>query len=361
MKDIIINNITEDQLCIQICEELLRILESIPVLSNIDVHNSNSRKYDIEACANISLNEKFVIICNVKKRSEPLYVRKAAEQLIMENKHLKINNRDDIYCMIAAPYISQESSKICEDIGVGYVDLSGNCLLKYRSLYVRVEGNLNKYSERRRSKSLFERSSVRSSIILRHILQNPVKKWKLQELADVSSSSIGQVSKVKNFLLEREFIISENNGFYVIKPKELIIEWAKVYNLKPNTVYECYSTNKIPYIEEKIIDMKYKKGIECVLTSFAGAVRYAPSVNYNKIHVYVPLQDFQEAITFLGCKKVTSGSNISIIVPYDQCVLLDARNIKGSLVASPVQVCLDLLGLKGRGEEAAEAILRKEL
>jgi hypothetical protein len=72
------------------------------------------------------------------------------------------------------------------------------------------------------------------------------------------------------------------------------------------------------------------------------------------------LQDLQEAIIFIGCKKVTSGSNISIIVPYDQSILFDTREIKGSMVVSPVQICLDLMGLIGRGEEAATAVLEKE-
>ena len=36
------------------------------------------------------------------------------------------------------------------------------------------------------------------------------------------------------------------------------------------------------------------------------------------------------------------------------------QKIKGIDVVSPVQACLDLLGLKGRGEEAAQAILDKE-
>jgi len=42
-------------------------------------------------------------------------------------------------------------------------------------------------------------------------------------------------------------------------------------------------------------------------------------------------------------------------------MLHDARNIKDQQVASPVQVYLDCMRLKGRGEEMAEAILAKEI
>lgn len=358
--DIVIDNITHQQIEIQTIENLQRLLESIPILNNIDVCNAGRNEIDIEAHANIEAHQELHIICEVKKKAEPMHIRNAINQLKRYKMQLKQENDNDFYCMISAPYISQASSRILEEEGVGYIDLSGNCLIKYQSIYVRVECNPNKYSEKRGSKSIFERSSIKSSIILRNLLQNPVKKWKMQELADISLSSIGQVSKVKKFLEERELITSGENGFSVNRPKEVISEWAKVYNSKPNTVYECYSLDSIPQIEQKIIEMKDKKGIECILTGFAGGVRYAPTVRYNKVHVYVPLQDLQEAIIFLGCKKVTSGANISIIVPYDQSVLFDARKIKGCKIASPVQICLDLMGLKGRGEEAATAVLEKE-
>ncbi len=355
-----LNAITEQQIEIQIIEKLQIILEKIPILNNIDIYNARRKEFDIEACANIGEDKKLHIICEVKNKAEPLYIRNAINQLNKYKMQFKKEYGHDFYYMIAAPYISEASSKILEEEEIGYIDLSGNCLIKYHSVYVRIEGNPNKYSEKRGSKSIFERSSIRSGIILRNLLQNPDKTWKIQELADVSLSSIGQVSKVKKFLEEREFIKSETSGFSVIKPKEIITEWAKAYNSKKNTVYECYSMESIPQIEQKLIDIKDIKGIECVLTGFAGAVRYAPTVRYNKVHVYVPLQDLQEAIMFLECKEVTSGSNISIIVPYDQSVLFDVRIIKNSMVASPVQTCLDLMGLKGRGDEAAEAILDKE-
>lgn len=358
--DITIDNITHQQIEIQIIEKLQRVLESIPILDNIDVCNARRNEIDIEAYANIDSYQKLHIICEVKKKAEPLHIRNAVNQLKRYKMLLEQVNDNNSYCMVAAPYISQASSRILEEEGIGYIDLSGNCMIKHQSVYVRVEGNPNKYSEKRGSKSIFERSSVQSSIILRNLFQNPDKKWKMQELADVASSSIGQVSKVKKFLEEREFITSSENGFSVNRTKEVISEWAKVYNSKPNTVYECYSLDSIPQIEQKFIEMKEEKGIECILTGFAGGVRYSPTVRYNKVHVYVPLQDLQEAITFIGCKKVTSGSNISIIVPYDSSVLFDSRKIKGSMVVSPVQVCLDLIGLKGRGEEASIAILEKE-
>jgi len=59
----------------------------------------------------------------------------------------------------------------------------------------------------------------------------------------------------------------------------------------------------------------------------------------------------------LSLKEVASSANVALFTPYDEGVLYGARQIDGICIASPVQVYLDLLGVKGRGEEAAKAIL----
>ena len=266
----------------------------------------------------------------------------------------------DCYCMIGAPYISDESRKICQEMGIGCLDLAGNCLLIHKSLYVWIEGKPNRFKERRGSKSIFERSSVQSGMILRCLMKDPRKVWKLQDLATASSSSIGQVSKVKKFLDEREFSASASPGFFIRKPRELVLEWGKVYNSKPNVMYECYSLDSVPQFEQRLAAMNSTFGLRYALTGFAGGARFAPAVNYNKIHVYIQLQDLEEAIRILDCRRVSSGANISIIIPDDACVLADTRNIDGHIIASPLQVSIDLLGLKGRGEEAAAAIINRE-
>lgn len=359
-EDIKLQHITLKQVEIQIQEQLLRLLDNIPILKDVNVFSSHNEKYDIKAITKTESGDDLVFLCEVKTSGEPRYIRSAVEQFMEYREYSQKVGRNKHYFIVAAPYVSPQSSKICEEHDMGYIDLSGNCLIKYKGIYVRVEGKPNKYKDMRKSRSIYERNAVKSSVILRTILSEMNKQWRVQDLAKASSSSIGQVSNVKKFLEEREYIVSGEQGFYVSKPKNLLEDWAKVYHSKPNTVVECYSIDPVPQIERKLVNMHDKKGIEYALTGFAGGVRYSPAVRYNKVHVYIPLQDLQESMDFLGVKKVDSGSNVSIIVPYDPCVLLDTREVQGGRVASPVQVCLELLGLKGRGEEAAMALLEGE-
>jgi hypothetical protein len=159
---------------------------------------------------------------------------------------------------------------------------------------------------------------------------------------------------------EREFIRKDEAGFALQKLKNLIMEWSNVYNSKTNTVHDYYTLDSVPQIEQRLAEMKEKNGVEYALTAYAAAVRYSPAVRYNKVHAYISMRDLKNAAEFLGCKPVTSGANLSFIEPYDPCVLFGKQEIGGSDIVSPVQASLDLLGLKGRGEEAALAILAKE-
>jgi hypothetical protein len=62
-----------------------------------------------------------------------------------------------------------------------------------------------------------------------------------------------------------------------------------------------------------------------------------------------------------GCKEVDSGAIIAVYIADSDEVFTDWREINQSIVASPLQVFLDCMQLKGRGEEMAEAVYAKEI
>ena len=267
----------------------------------------------------------------------------------------------DMYCVILAPYITEQTAEICKNADVGFLDMAGNCYIAYESLYVEIKGNKNENKPGRGMKSIYERSSVVSSVILRTLLENSGRKWKLKELAQTVGCSIGQVSKVKDFLVRQTYVDQGIEGISVINPKAIMNDWAKVYSDSTEERIQCYSLFGITDIEAKISKMKEDMGIDCLLTGFSGGVRYQPVVRYQKVHALIDAVDLENAINFLGLKKVDSGANVIFIVKYDSCVGLNSRMINNCPVASPVQVFLDCMSLKGRGEEIAEAILDKEI
>ena len=79
-------------------------------------------------------------------------------------------------------------------------------------------------------------------------------------------------------------------------------------------------------------------------------------VRYQRATAYVE-RDVDELARRLGLKRVTSGANVRLIVPGDEGIFAGVRNVDGVAVAAPAQIYVDLLGQRGRGEEAANALL----
>jgi hypothetical protein len=79
-------------------------------------------------------------------------------------------------------------------------------------------------------------------------------------------------------------------------------------------------------------------------------------VRYQRATAYV-IGPLDEVAGRMGLRRVTSGANVSLIKPYDEGVLWGSKEVDGAIVVSALQAYLDLLNFRGRGEEAAEAVL----
>jgi hypothetical protein len=62
-----------------------------------------------------------------------------------------------------------------------------------------------------------------------------------------------------------------------------------------------------------------------------------------------------------GAKVVESGANLVALRATDEFVFYGQRHVGKVSIVSPLQLYLDLVHLPGRGAEAAEEILRREI
>ena len=274
---------------------------------------------------------------------------------------IKKQDKSQGVSILVAPYISERTAQICEDNGMSYFDYAGNCWFVGHSIFLSEKGNKNPQPKEQRSVSIFERTSVVSSCILRELFADVTKIWKLKHLAEKVDCSIGQVSKLMNVLVENAWVEKVPDGYKIIDPESLLLEWSKDYGKKEITSYACYSLDNVSVIEDRLKKLKKDTGIDSYLTGLSGGVRYAPVVRYNKVHVYIAPENIREALSYLDMKEVSSGSNVVILPLENDSYIKDYRVIGESTVVSPLQIYLDSMQIKGRGEEMAEAVLRKEI
>jgi len=325
---------------------LMSVLEKIPFLKITSVERGAN---GADILVNLAIDDKKqVLVVEVKSNGQPRLAREAVNQLMRYR-----NAFPNAYLIFMAPYISPQAAEICMKDGVGYLDFAGNCYLSFGQVYIEQTGKPNPFRTRRDLVSLF---SPKSSRVLRVLLNNPGRAWKTQELADEARVSLGQVSNVKKLLLDREWI-TKQDGFLLSEPWLLLVEWADAYSYRKNEVRNFYSLKSIPQIEADLAKVCRAKSIEYALTGFSGAARFAPAVRYTRVMAYV-YNTGEDVASLLNLKEVESGANVMILGPYDEGVFYGTQSVDDIRIVSPLQIYLDLKGYKGRGEEAADVLLR---
>lgn len=332
---------------------LLSCLSKIPFLKVTKFGEAlspqNSQLFDMTA--KIKFPEAALsLIAEVRASGQPRFAREAV------NKMLRYRDRlPDAYFVFIAPYISSKAAEICEGEGVGYLDLSGNCLLSFDKIFIQKKDYPNQFKEKRDLKCLYAPKAER---ILRVLLCNPGKKWKIKELAAESRVSLGQVSNVKKILLDRELISGERGGFSLKDPVALLREWAENYDYRRNKPQEFYTLQSISDIETAFATYCNSRKIKYAFTGFSGAARIEPAVRYNKAMVYA-VDLTGEDLSAMSLKAVTSGGNLLLLTPYDEGIFYGSIKVNEIQVVSEIQLYLDLQGFRGRGEEAAEVIYER--
>ncbi len=341
----------------QIAERLQRYLAQVPRLGPVSVRQATliaGIRIDIDAVVNIG-DLQYEILVEVKSDGSPSVMRQAAGQL----RSLRRSLPDDanIYLAIGAPYISKEGMDVCKEEGVGCVDAAGNCFLSFGGVYIDIEGNRNPQPLRKTVKSLF---SPKSSRVIRAFLLDAQRWWQVQEIAGETGISIGLVSRLKRKLLDEEFIVEQGRKLRIRSPKRLIDAWVENYRYNRNTPKEYYSLDDASTAERRIADYCNQGKIPYALGLFSAASRVAPHVRMNKAFVFVDT-DPHDVAQALSLKPVPSGSNVVLLKPYDAGVFYKSRDIDSLMVVSDVQIYIDLKTYKGRGEEAADFLMRDSL
>lgn len=350
--------------CIQSLQQMAeKLLQDTGVVENVSVQAEPERRSVVGE--GVSLIPDFVIHVRTKDRQEywlffevksigqPRYARMAVNQL-----QAMTSQRQNSYGVFGAPFLSEESILICRENDVGFMDVGGNCFLQFNNIYINIQGRPNPYPATRPLRSLFAQKSTRA---LRVLLCNPKRDWTVQDLSREADISLGQASNLKRKLLENEFIEEDRNRkFRIFNPEALLKKWAENYTYRKNKIRNYYSFDEVRDIEEKLRDYCESNKISYAFTLTSGASLVAPFLRYSRVFAYVT--DSSEGIAkALGWKEVSSGPNVSILEPYDEGVFYGLQNIGGTKVVCNIQLYLDLLGYRERGEEAARSLLESRL
>lgn len=306
---------------------------------------------DIHAAFHLD-QELVRLFCEVKTSGQPRHVRAALDQLarIKRDRHSVV--------MVIAPYLSEQSRALCREDGAGYLDFEGNVLISAGSVHIEREVASQPKAEKRSLRSLFKPKSAR---ILRRMLREPHRPWRVIELAEAAGVSVGHVSTIGSELKDRGWVEQTDDGLVLIDPNGLLDAWATDYERPAGREHSLYTHLHGSALDQALADaiMGPSAG-KLIFRSYSAADRLAPFARNANRYLYADEQALSQLTKQMRLGAAEKGGNVIVIVPDEDGVFDDAvEPMPGIACTSPVQTYLDLQQSGERGREAADHLRRE--
>ena len=297
------------------------------------------------------------VACEVRSNGQPSHVRNAILSVRDYVAHLDFNAAP----MVSAPFLSERSRALCVESGVGYLDLHGNAFLQVPGILIDVSVPGEPPAERRDLKSLFRPKAAR---ILRVMLRDPERAWRVAELAGAAGASLGHVSNVHRALLDREWAERRRGGVVLSNPDSALDAWRAAYRPPDGDLKRLYTSLHGAALEDAaraVFSLRPKHG-SLAFASFSAARWIAPYGRTGAEYFYADQEGAARIAGALRASGVDRGGNVNVRIPKDQDVLADViEPAPGIICTNPVQTYLDLSFAGERGVESADHLRRKVL
>jgi hypothetical protein len=332
--------------------------KQIPFLSNWKLSfekKQTQAAVDIVAAAAYK-NQIYRFCIEVKTAGYPQYIRAAVARL---KKFMEKN--PSYYPLIIAPFISEQGKKICDEYGMGYLDLSGNAKISSGSVFVHTQGTRRPKGALTASQSIFSPKSAR---ITKFLLSRPSARWMQKDIVFNTGLSKGLVSRVVTKMIETGYVIRKDKQLALTNFDDLFSAWveSEIKRREIKRRYYVWAQNSRKLMETISAALSGQR-IKYAFTQEAGASLVAPFAIFDIVAAYVESLDNFPARA-LSASETDKGFNLTLIEAPDQCIFTKAQNKSGMMVVDNLQLYADLKKNPLRGEKQANhilKILKKEL
>lgn len=313
-------------------------------------------RVDLLASVDVA-GQNHLLVCEVKQSGQPRFVREAIRQL---RDYLREFPKSAT-AVVIAPYLSPASRQLCLQNEVSFLDLEGNARLAFGSVFIdRVRAD-KRSPEHRELRSLFKPKSAQ---VLRVLFRDPKKSWKVVDLAEAASVSLGHVSNVRTALLDREWAERGVEGVRLRATDELLDAWKSAYSPRVAERILFYTTLHGSLLDDRVKEFfsSSPRNISVALGSFSAAQWIAPYGRTSTLYMWSEKKAVEDIKGRLQLSSSLKGENVVVSVPQDNEVLFDAFSPEhGIRCTSAIQTYLDLSKSGERGQEAADHLRRMRL
>src|SRR5437773_2153209 len=300
-------------------------------------------------------DQEHVLVLEVCSLGQPRQIRAAVTRLREIRREM-----DQAYPLAAAVYIGPQSARILKTNGLGYIDLSGNCSLAFGHVLIDKEGKRNVRPSTRPLRSLF---APRATRVVRVLLTDPARAWRLEELAKAAGVSLGHSHNVVKRLADLAWVERDDRQrIRLMKPADLLEGWCDSYTYRESEITSYVVPEKITRrFMAELARLATTEGRRYAFTLNAGLSLVAPHLRLPAIHCYLE-GDPAPVATALGLRPATETEGaLHLLAPYDPGVFYGALEKSGLKVTSLPQLYADLASYERRGRELAEHLRREAM
>jgi hypothetical protein len=304
----------------------------------------------------------------LKSRLTPMVLEGVIHQVLQHRNELRRSGSfDDLYPMVAAPYISESVQARCKELGVGYIDLNGTFALIRGDIYVDVVRPATAFKNPQGIKNIFSGKSRR---IIRVLLSNPYRAYRLEELASETQLSVGQVSQVTRRLQNDGLLDRTSEGSILNRPCKLLRVFAqelKTDYVRNRIVLHAFTETPLMQFASSLREVCERQGIRHAFTLASGLEPTERNVREELTAAYVNVSP-DKLRDDLRLESVGKGANVLLMTPPSADnteaggVFYRARKLMNGLTGvNPVQLYVDFTLHGSRGEEQAEFLIEHAL
>jgi len=248
-------------------------------------------------------------------------------------------------------YLGTTGQTLCEEAGIGWLDLSGNARLIAPGLRIIVEGKPNLFKRPGRPKSLF---APKSSRIARHLLIHAGKPISQRELANATEMDEGFTSRIVRQLIEQELVLRTDGGDLRLSNYNTMLDaWHEAYDFSKHRIVRAHiATRSGEETLKRVAERLGESSITWAATGLSGAWLVNPFASFRLATFFV--SEIPKSLESLGLREEPRGENVWLVVPNDQGVFDGADDYSDIRCVHPAQIYVDLKGHPERASEAAE-------
>jgi hypothetical protein len=300
-------------------------------------------------------DREHLLVVEVSSLGQPRQIRAAVTRLSELRRELP-----GAYPLAAAVYVAPQSARILKSNNLGYVDLSGNCYLALENVLIEKEGKRNVRPSTRPLRSLF---APRATRVVRVLLADPVRTWRLEELGRAAGISLGHSHNVVKRLEELAWVErDEAQRIRLTKPADLLEAWGESYTYRDNEIRSYFVAERVSRkLMAEVARAAEAAGRRYAFTLSAGLSLVAPQLKVPAIHCYLE-GDPAPVAAALGLRAATEVEGaLHLLSPYDAGVFHGVIAKAGLAVTSLPQLYVDLLHWARKGPEQAEHLRREAM